>query len=202
MNYGELKSQFQGLLNRRDITASQVTTFLDQGISRAQRKLRIPAMEKSVLVTIESYDGIIIPNDLIELRGITDVTTGRTLTRARLDTALALEMHPGCPAVYARQGGKWRIGPSPEAGRVLRLDYWAEEPALSADADTNLFSEIAPDLLIYSALSYACDFFLDDRAATFEARYMAIVKELQDQADRDELTGNSVMAPAYCYPED
>ena len=46
MNYGDLKSHFNDLLNRSDITAALTTRFIDQGIARIQRQLRTPLNEK------------------------------------------------------------------------------------------------------------------------------------------------------------
>ena len=37
MNYGDLKSHFNDLLNRSDITAALTTRFIDQGIARIER---------------------------------------------------------------------------------------------------------------------------------------------------------------------
>jgi hypothetical protein len=64
MNYGETKAQFLGLLKRRDITDSLAETFLQQAVSRIQRVLRIPPMEKSVAVV---YDGTILTNGEIPI---------------------------------------------------------------------------------------------------------------------------------------
>ena len=49
MNYGELKTHFEALLNRSDITSSLTETFISQGISRIQRQLRTPLNEKKPL---------------------------------------------------------------------------------------------------------------------------------------------------------
>ena len=38
MNYGDIKSHFDALLNRSDITAALTTLFIDQGIRRIQRR--------------------------------------------------------------------------------------------------------------------------------------------------------------------
>ena len=46
MNFGDLKAHFNDLLNRSDITTTLTTRFIDQGIARIQRQLRIPANEK------------------------------------------------------------------------------------------------------------------------------------------------------------
>ena len=48
MNYGDLKSHFNDLLNRSDITAALTTRFIDQGIA-IERSLRTPAGEAEEL---------------------------------------------------------------------------------------------------------------------------------------------------------
>ena len=53
MNYGNLKTQFNNVLNRTDITSDLTTTFIDQGISRIQRSLRTPLNEKQYNYTIQ-----------------------------------------------------------------------------------------------------------------------------------------------------
>ena len=52
MNYGDLKTHFNDLLNRTDITSTLTTRFIDQGLARIQRQLRIPTMEKLSLIHI------------------------------------------------------------------------------------------------------------------------------------------------------
>jgi hypothetical protein len=205
MNYGELKSQFQGLLNRRDITPSQITTFVDQAISRCQRQIRIPPMEKVTTVTIDSSlaSGIPIPADFLELISL-QASDGVELTHSNLELVKtsALNSGTGMPRIWTRQGSKWLLAPSPDTGDVITITYYAEFSALVNDADTNDLTELASDLPIYAALSYACDWFQDDRAAVFEGRYQAIKQELADQKNLDELSGNAVVGPAFAYPCD
>lgn len=47
MNKGEIRAHFKALLNRSDITDALADTFIDQGITRIQRSLRVPSMEKN-----------------------------------------------------------------------------------------------------------------------------------------------------------
>ena len=54
MNYGTLKSHFNDLLNRSDITSTLTERFIDQGIARIQRQLRTPANEKKKTYQITS----------------------------------------------------------------------------------------------------------------------------------------------------
>lgn len=195
-----MKTQFQGLLKRRDCTDDLVETFMQQGVARSQRKLRVPAMEKSILLTISDYDGISIPSDLLELKDISANYT--TLRRADLNQVLKGERYPGEPQWFARQGSKWRLSPYPDPDTEVRIDYWAESDALVADDDENTISIIAPDLIIYAALAYAAQYFVDKRAGTFNDTFKSIEEELQSQADADELSGGASVTPAYSFPDD
>lgn len=208
MNYGELKAQFAGLLNRRDMTTVQQDSFMQQGISRIQRELRVPPMEASVSVTQDgSYTAFPIPSTLLELIDISAYdasgTFVRTLTGVDLQTALLTARNSGfVPECYARRGSDYVVGPVPATGMQLRIDYYAELPALSADTDTQTLTRIAPDLFIYAALSYAADFYVDKRVGAFEARYQSIKDTLQQQADLDDLTASKAMRPAHDYQDD
>ena len=46
MNKGELRTHIKDVLNRTDVTDALVDTFIFQTLSRIQRLLRIPSMEK------------------------------------------------------------------------------------------------------------------------------------------------------------
>ncbi len=68
MNYGDLKTQFDNVLNRTDITSALTTTFVDQGISRIQRSLRTPLNEKQKNYTITDQTSFLtLPTDFLEI---------------------------------------------------------------------------------------------------------------------------------------
>jgi hypothetical protein len=193
MNYGELKTHFQSILNRRDLTTSLKETFLQLAISRIQRELRAPLMEKAVEVTISSdYDGLEIPSDYIALVALTVVDEEIKLQRVDLEVAQLEALSQTHPRVFARQGGKWILGPTPTEDTVIRIDYFAELGALEDDTDENTLTIVAPDLITYGALTYAAEYFLDRRLEAFENRYQATLTAIQGQADYDELS-HSVM---------
>ena len=74
---------------------------------------------------------------------------------------------------------------------------------MTADSDTNALSVAAPDLIIYAALTYAADFYLDERAEIFENKYTTFLAEIQEQANDQELNGSAnTIAPAYAYGDD
>lgn len=202
MNLSEMKAQFNGLMNRRDLTANTALqqTFIDQAVLRVQRELRCPAMEKSVLITIGSdYAGLIIPNDLIELIQIIPDETSNRLDQVDISQALKLAKNSGVPYAFERQGGLWVLGPAPVSGTVIRVDYYAELTPLVDPTDTNVISQIAWDLIVYAALVQAATYYKDSRKADWELEYERILEGLQDQSDADELNTSAAVQPAYSY---
>lgn len=198
MSYLDVKTQFLGLLNRRDITPTLVTTFLNYGVQRIQRELRVPAMEKIVEIETDGTSKLPVPGDLLQVISIhTNDSVNRTkLARCDLQTILDYAAIAGSPRVYYREGAYLNIGPVPASGTSVFIHYYADASSLSADSDTNWLTEVAPTLLIYAALSYAADYFLDDRKQLFEASYMQIAEQLVTMAIQDEVE-NASISPAY-----
>ena len=50
---------------------------------------------------------------------------------------------------------------------------------------------MAPDLAIYAGLTFAADYYLDQRAEIFEQKFRLFMDELQEQADDQELSGGT-----------
>ena len=73
MNYGDLKSHFNDLLNRSDITAALTTRFIDQGIARIQRQLRTPLNEikKDYSITAQT-ENLTLPTDFLEIISLSE----------------------------------------------------------------------------------------------------------------------------------
>lgn len=201
MNYGELKTAFTTKLRRRDVTPTQVASYVQQGIARIQRTLRVPAMEKSVEVTIDETYGkqLPIPSDFLALIALSG-------SSGRMDLTSSTEVDSygdstGTPLKFYRRGSNWILGPAPEVGDVVTIDYYGELDALSSDSDTNFLTSIAPDIILYSALSLCADDFLDKRSDLWEAKYQTLKSELQDQANADELTTAYITPPINLYEE-
>ena len=75
-----------------------------------------------------------------------------------------------------------KLFPQPTSGTVS-LYYYGTFDALSADSDENILTKVAPDLAIYAGLTFAADFYLDNRAELFEQKFRQFMNELQGQAD-------------------
>jgi hypothetical protein len=200
MIFSELKTNFQGLLNRRDLTPSLTTTFFDFGIKRIQRELRVPAMEKKVSFTTDGTANVPVPGDLVEIINIfhQNAYTADKLVKVDYQNGLQAAMSPGDPKVYTRDVSNFVIGPCPAAGETIFITYHSDASTLVDDTDHNWLTDVAPDLLIYAALTYAADYFLDERAQKFEQRYGQIGEALQLMAQQDELLNASITPQWSC----
>jgi hypothetical protein len=181
------------------------------GVAKIQRELRCPAMEKGLVITVDSSysNGLLIPTDFIELQYLQN-SQGNRLTKEDITTVSKLaggtsSTNPvliDFPRFYIRTGGKWLLGPTPGIGDTISMVYYGELPALVNPTDTTTLSQIAGDLYVYAALCYAGDFYTDKRAPKWESRYSEIASKLQIMADDDELSGGATVSPAYHYPSD
>jgi len=200
MNYGEIRTQFKAILNRRDCSNALADTFLNQSLLRCTRELRTPAQEAQFIMTVGStFTGFPVPADMIQLIAMMATTTDgqqRKIDNKSLARFLEYDVYIGSPAYYARIGNAYQFRPVPAEGTELVLYYYGEFEQFSGDSDETVLSLVAPDLLIYGALAYAADYFMDDRSDAFEGRYGQIAQALQDQAYDLEAHDASV-APAY-----
>lgn len=200
MNYGEIRTQFKAILNRRDCSNTLADTFLNQSLQRCTRELRTPAQEAQITLTVaDPFTGFPVPADMIQLIAMMVATVDgqqRKLEFRSLARFLEFDVSVGSPAYYTRIGNAYQFRPIPAVDTDLILYYYGEFEQFAGDTDETVLSLIAPDLLIYGALSYAADYFMDDRAEPFEARYQQIAQALQDQAYDLEAHDASI-APAY-----
>ena len=200
MNKGQIRAHFLALLNRSDCPDPLADTFIEQATTRVQRVLRTPAQEAQQTYTITGpTSSVTIPNNLLEI--ISVYMDGVALTRIPHHEMLQAQRtgEQGTPRLMCRQQGQILLHPQPTTGTVY-LDYYAEFPPLATDTDSNALTAIASDILTYTALSYAADYFMDERAALFEQKSGQFLAELQEQSNSAEQSGiNQVMRPTVVY---
>jgi hypothetical protein len=203
MNYGQIKSHFQDLLNRSDITTALTTRFIDQSIARIQRQLRTPMSERVLEVTLTGQtESVTLPSDFIEIISLYHSEYELERVSMRRYRELIGNVFTGKPQYFTRQAEKLLLYPQPADGKLV-LYYHGEFPALSADSDENVLTQSAPDLVIYGALSFGADFYLDNRAELFEGRFNQFLLELQEQANDQELQGGTQsILPSYRYQDE
>ena len=165
--------------------------------------LRSAMNEKVQVITLsQPTASITLPSNFLEL--ISLYYKDRELIRLPNSQFRPYAENPiqGKPDHFTRQQEALFIHPQPSDGE-LTLYYYGDFDALSADSDSNALTESAPDLLLYAALTYAADYYLDERATIFEQKFQAFLTEIQEQANDQELNGSTQqIAPAYRYEED
>ena len=204
MNKGQIRAHFLALLNRTDCSNALADTFIDQALVRIQRVLRIPPMEAQHKYTITSgtaVTSVVVPADMLE---IIDVQfDGVALVRVPMSDMVELQKHGehGSPRYFTRERELIKIAPFPTSGDVY-LNYYAEFDDLPTDLSENVLTVIGSDLLTYTALSYAADYFLDERGPLFEQRSGQFLAEIQEQANAAEQSGMAqVMRPTRTYTD-
>lgn len=202
MNKGEIRAHFLALLNRTDCSNTLADTFIDQSITRIERVMRIPPMEKSVDYTISAQTTFLtIPNDFLEITGLYHGSTN--LVRVSLAKFIEITQggETGTPKYFTREADTLKIYPYPTTGTVT-MNYYASFPEMTSDSDQNDLALIGSDLIVYGALSYAADYFLDERGQVFEGKFVTGVTEIQQQANDAETSGTVQVIQAHTTYED
>ena len=115
--------------------------------------------------------------------------------------AVATSPVAGSPTTFVRQQSTLNVHPQPTSGSLV-LYYYAEFEAMTANSDENALAAVAPDLIIYAALTYASDYYLDERAALFETKYNQFLSEIQEQANDQEMNGGiQSIQPTYTFTD-
>tara|TARA_E500000331_G_scaffold40535_2_gene33529 strand:- start:4430 stop:5059 length:630 start_codon:yes stop_codon:yes gene_type:complete len=204
MNKSELRNHIKEVLNRSDLSDTLANTFIDHTLSRVQRILRIPSMERTATQTVSGgYDGFVIPNSFLELISIRS-QGNQACTKIEYTDFIALANVTGTPTKFTREPATNRLllHPIPSSGTVLELKYYGELTALDTDTSTNEISDIAEDLIVYGALSYAADYFIDERKQLFESSFQNYLTELQSQKVDEAFGGaNLSISGAYQYTD-
>lgn len=182
MNKAQIRNQVLAILNRNDCDNTTADNFIDLALSRIQRTLRIAPMERQQDYTSNDVGDnlLVLPQDFLSMKYI---WTGSTMLEYKdFATFLAIPDVPGAPMVYTRVRGGLLIKPRPSVGTEISMIYYGEFNDLPADSSENALTNFAPDLLVYGALSFAADYFIDDRRDVFESRYETIYREVEEQS--------------------
>ena len=211
--YAELKQDVKDLINRTDCTDALAGTFINQAQRKIARTLRIPSLEKSQTITVgttpapsytQATGKYALPNDFLELVYI--YTDKRILDRVPLRQFIALDRkYPatGEPRYYTRKQAAFEFKPIPLVGDEVTVVYYADPVTLVNATDTNIFSEVCPDLITYGAVLFASDYFNDQRKATFEDTYNKLFAETKALSDSsDEAMVDSAVQPSFEFEQD
>jgi len=191
VNRLELRAQFKDILNRSDCSEDQADTFLDFGLRRSERVLRTP-LQKQLL-------DYIIPEGYVDYITVPAGYLGLEWMRINGCSPRRLSPLNTCDDGFWFEKGQIHFRPAIVAEDVIRMSYYAET-SLDANDDEEVSptSLSIPDVIIYAALVFAADTFVDERKQSWKDTLKELIAEVQDMSDRDSLVQGVISNP---YPE-
>lgn len=193
----EVRTTFKDLLNNTLCTDALADHFIELAARRVSRLIKTKDLEKTYSLTVvDPYAGYISkPADyrsLIEIR--VDVGTSEyRLIRKSSDEALAYKSWAGSqPCVYFREENKFYIYPVPRVGDVVKFRYHMELAIPATEGGSDVITTELRDLIIYTALVFAADHFVDDRKGVWEKTATDLATEIDGEARNDELSGQDI----------
>ena len=198
-NWHTLKSTVESYLDRSDM-GSAVEDAIQFGENRIYRDVRVQDLEGSLSATISSGT-IDVPSDYIEMKNLY-IDTDPVQALQRKDLSFIYENHPtrsadSKPTFFAREGNKFIFGPFPDSNYAVKGIYYKKLEHLSNTNNFNFMINDFPELLLFAAL-VECEPFLqnDERIVVWESKYQAAVKQIQDQAETESLSGSPLAVTA------
>jgi hypothetical protein len=200
--YSELQTAVANWLGRDDLTA-RIPEFIDLAEARLSRELETREQEKRATVTTTANDQYIaLPTGLREIRHVQLNTSPRQTLRYVSPDQIEREYTgsvTGKPRVYTVVGKEMKIAPTPDTTEyTIELTYIDGLDALSDGNTNNWVLTRYPDAYLYSSLSAASIYLVDDqRAAGFEALAERAIEEIKLDEQRARIGGAPAMRSNY-----
>jgi hypothetical protein len=196
-SYTELKTAIADWINRDDLTDARLSDFVSFAENRIFHELRIPTMERVVVLDTDSEGKAYIPADFLEAKDV--FYNGAPLDRISLTDLTARGVAEGKPMTFAREGGYLTFWPTPGditgTDNELRMIYYAEPDRLSEENADNSVFLLAPDLYLYGALVAAGVYLASpmEKINTWQASFDDLLSRLTTHARQAEVSGSTMM---------
>lgn len=194
--YSELKAALADWLNRDDISDDRLGDFVSFAENRIFHELRIPTMERVVLLDTDSAGKAYIPADFLEAKDV--FFNGAPLDRTSLSDLTSRGAAVGKPQTFARENGLLVFWPNPGditgTDDELRMIYYAEPDRLSATNAANSVFLLAPDLYLYGALVAAGVYVsvAPEKLALWQQSFGDLMQRLIGHARQAEVSGSTL----------
>lgn len=196
-NYTEIADAIAAWLNREGFTSvtDRVADFITLSQQRIQRDVRVPAMESIRDLTVNEAGEASVPSGYLEAKYliVTDGNYVYQLTRSTYPQVKLQQVSNvyNQPSVYDVEGQTIYVGALPQAGHVFTLVYYKVIDFISPDNAENWFTEGAPELILYGALSEAALFMKDfELASVYEGKFQDAKEKLEMQAKKNLHSGS------------
>jgi hypothetical protein len=193
MTYNDLKTQVASYLGRTDLT-NQIPGFVEFAEIRLSRELRIREMAKTnVLTCTPGTETVSFPSDFLAVRDIYIIGNPRTpltYNSPAMFSRAARGDDSGVPLFYTLYNKTAELAPAPDSNYQIKLTYYFRPEKLSDSNQTNEFSEVCPDALLYASLAEAEPYLMNDaRVQLWASLYDRAVQNLNVSDEMSEYSG-------------
>lgn len=188
--YAELQSSIADWLNRTDLT-TQIRDFIHLAENRISHELRIPAIEKTIILSVNDDGYATLPADFLEVKDV--FYDYDPLNRVSLSEIHRRADRSGVPEMFARETYRMRFFPTPTGDDTteFRMIYYYDVGRLSDDNTSHVVFELAPELYLYGALAEAADFLGTGQRDAAEAQYQMAFARIMKHARDSEFAGST-----------
>ena len=203
-DYNSILRRVKSWSNRSDLTDEQHADFIYFAGNMANQLLRGPAMEKTLILEVNSEGHVVIPFDFLELRSLTyewNSTDSKPMERLAWDQFVnyynSVDAGCGVAEFFSRQGPYWFISAKPPEGSKITCHYYGSMPDISPTEQVNWLSDLSPMTYIFGALYYLFLFVQDEeRAAFWKTNFNEELSRLQALSDKSEYAGTALAVRA------
>lgn len=206
--FGDMKSRIADELSRSDLT-TQIGLEILTAISHYETERWSWSEQRATASTVTSTAFIALPTDFLDEDSLMITINGSKDPVRRVGYEYIDKIdsgdYTGEPSVYAFYDGQIRLYPIPDRAYTITLSYLKAQTALSADADTNDWTNEGEALIRARAKAAVRINYLNDAAAKQEmmavgpdflcAAEASAYKSLKIKSDRR--TGTNAITP-YC----
>ena len=195
-DYASLRAAIAGALKRDDLV-DDIPYFIQEA-EQDMNRLRVRHAESTLSATMSS--GVIaVPSDYLELKfAYIDASTTTVLRRTSQEDLFRMfptRAATSTPKYIARVGSNFEFGPFPDSDYSISGIYYAKPAALDADTDTNWAITHYPTFMLYSALTMAEPWLMnDERAMTWAQMAQAQRQRLENEEKRESMSGSKMRA--------
>lgn len=220
-SYKDIEDKIVDWLDREDVR-EHVHDFIRLCTLDITRTLRVPIMEKTLLVPVMSNGSAKVPSNLAELKGINwveysegDNKSINILKRHPLNRSSIIEynkksidVNKNIPSSFARIQGNYKIFPLSKLSEeitsegttnltivgLVEVIYYSLPEGLQEDSSTNWIVDVSPDLYLFGGLMHSFRYVRDfDKASYWEDKYNKALSKVQLWADLDEWSGGPIV---------
>mgnify|MGYP007032652411 CR=1 FL=1 len=190
--YAGLQSSIADWLNRTDLE-EQIRDFIHLAENRISLVVRVPAIETTIIMTVNSDGYATIPSDFLEVKDV--FYDYDPLTRVSLSEIHRRADRSGDPEMFARETYRLRLYPTPASygDSELRMIYYYDVGRLTSTNTSHVMLELAPELYLYAALVEAADFLGTGQRDAYEAKYQMAYGRLMKHSRDAEFAGSTAV---------